>query len=119
MNVYKRQLINYIRARTEKVTSTTNVYTTWVIDVKKISTAFRMFGVTEHKDREELATKIVADLKKSGVTQTRKKNKIENSLVLRQINAMLRDIKNARKGWWNLYNIVDERNKFGIVLKSA
>lgn len=89
---------------------------------KTIAQTFQELGVKDHKDRDSLATEMVSTLAKNGVTETKKGNKVSKELVLRQINAMLRDIKQdggqGRKGWWSTFNVVDEKNKFKIVKKA-
>ena len=83
-----------------------------------IAQTFVVLGQKGHKDKESLATEIVQTLAKAGVVETKKKNKISKDLVLRQINAMSRDIRQDRKGWWKTFEVVDEKDSFKLVKKA-
>jgi len=82
-------------------------------DVKKVTIAsvFRDLGVQEHKDRSELAEKILAFLKSKGMDKNVRGFEIKKERVSQQISAMIRDINLERgkdKGsWWSQYKVVE------------
>lgn len=81
-----------------------------------IAESFRTLGVEANKSKKILAEKMFAWLKERGVTRT-KKHTLTKEICLRQINAMVADIKKERLGWWCLVNVVDDKKGFQLVVK--
>jgi len=89
-------------------------------EAKKPSTIASVFKIEAEKgakDRKELASKILAYFKEQGIENNVKGKPILESRVLQQISAMLRDIKQERKGWWNTYTITENENVLKITPK--
>lgn len=82
-----------------------------------IASIFKELAIKSNKDRKQLVEKIVAKLRTSGITETKKGTPIEEA-VTRQLPSMLTDIKKERKGWWANYTIVENEKEIKIVLKA-
>ncbi len=111
-----------VNTKSDDKTETKKVETPKVDEMLTIASAFhKKFGRENNKDKKVCADKIVKHLHSKGKTKTKKGNDINQDLVMRQINAMLADIKKERGkntgAWWSKYNIVDKENLFQVVPK--
>lgn len=90
--------------------------------VRTIAKRFQIDGAVGAKSKDELATIMLANLKKDGVTKTKKGTDITKEVCLRQINAMVADIKKERGkdhgSWWSKLEVVDEKDSFKIKAKA-
>jgi len=83
----------------------------------KISDVFRKVAVKGTKNQEDMAKQIMAEFTKAGQTTNCKGKPLEETKVKNQIKAMLKDIKQERKGWWKTYTINETETELKIVLK--
>lgn len=79
-----------------------------------IAGMFRKLGNGDFKTRNQMAIEIVAELKKNGVTVTKKNNLLTEKLVMRQIRNMVREInlKGEKKVAWTKKAKFVENDKF-------
>ena len=77
----------------------------------KVADIFKELGVEESKDRKELGQKIVDKFKELGIEKNCKGRVIIVENVTRQVGAMIKDINDARKGWWATYKVEECREK--------
>lgn len=86
-----------------------------------IASIFRDLAVKPSKDRQELATKILATLKSKGMDKNIRGFLIREDRVAQQISAMIRDINMERglekNSWWSTYKVV-EGDELKIVKKA-
>lgn len=82
--------------------------------ITTIAKAYRILGTKGFPSREKLAEAIVDELKKNGVTKT-KKSIITSELVLRQIRNMNRDI-NQKKGLWKNTELKNEKDLYKLII---
>ena len=87
-----------------------------------IASVFKTIATVGTKDRKELATKIIANLKAKGVTKNVRGYEIKEDRVLQQISAMLRDINMERgkdkKSWWSQFTVSETEDELKIIAKA-
>ena len=89
------------------------------VEVKRPTTnagLFQLFGKEGVKDRKELATNIFEEHKKEG-RDTAKGKPITLDKIHQQVSAMIRDINNTRKGWWDKLEVKEDKDSLKIVEK--
>ncbi len=86
--------------------------------VPTIVSVFKTLATEGVKDRKEATTKIMAHFQKLKVTKNTKGKPITEERVSSLVNAILRDIKAERKGWWDTYSIVEDDKQLKIVLRA-
>jgi len=82
-----------------------------------IVSVFKALAETGVKDRAEAVQKILNHFKAKGITKNSKGRPIEEARVTALVNAILRDIKTERKGWWSTYKIEESDDELKIVKK--
>lgn len=101
------------QVKNTKNTPTTETKTEKVVKPKvlTIASVFRDLAQKGAKDRKELATKILAELKSKGMNKNVRGYEIKEERVSQQISAMIRDINMERgkdkKSWWSQYKVVE------------
>ena len=69
------------------------------------------------KDKATIVAKALETANKEGVTVNSKGKPITKENATSLLNAMARDIKNKKKGWWSNMDVVEEENEFKFVEK--
>ena len=82
-----------------------------------VVSVIKELGAKGAKDRATLAELVYAELKKRGITTNTRGKQIIPSRVLTLLNAMCRDIKQPRKGWWSGYKVVEDDKSFKMLPK--
>ena len=60
-------------------------------------------------NREQIIANIKTLLDTKGIKKTKRGHTITEELLLKQFNAMTRDIKKQRKGWWSTFKFVESK----------
>ena len=64
------------------------------------------------KDKDTVVKSVVELCKKFDVRVTKQKTRVTDKNARSLLGAIIRDITKERKGWWSLYKVVTEKNKF-------
>ena len=81
--------------------------------VKKITLVDIFLPILEAgvKDKETAVKKAMVQCKAKGITASSRGNVIDEARLLNHLTAILRDIKQPRKGWWSNYEIVEKEGE--------
>lgn len=69
------------------------------------------------KDVPTIATTVMEQYKKEGITKNNKGKDLKIENVKNLANAILRDIKTEKRGWWSKYKIEKDDKHVKIILK--
>ena len=64
------------------------------------------------KDKDAVIKEVVALCAKYNVKVTKQKTTVTPKNARSLLGAIMRDINKQRKGWWSLYKVVAEKNRF-------
>ena len=74
---------------------------------------------TEHKDRKAVVTEVLALAKKRGVSENIRGKALTETNISSLLAAMCRDINSAKSGWWNTWEVIEDKDKFQMKPKST
>jgi len=69
------------------------------------------------KNREELLIKVFNQYKQENIKITNKGKEIEEKNIKNQVNAIIKNIRTNKRGWWKEYRLIENENGIKIINK--